>query len=105
RRPTPAPPPETPTNLAATMASDGTIRLRWKGSTAYHQSFEILRSIDGAAPVFIAATRSKTWVDVNVPPGVRTLAYHVYGVRRDTRSDRAAFTTVQFGTRSGAAAA
>lgn len=104
RRPTRAPEPVSPTDLSAHPLADGTIRLKWRGTVALNQSFEVLRSVDEGPRVFLAGMRTKEWVDQDVPAQVRSIRYQVYSVRGGKRSARATTASVRFGTREGQAA-
>lgn len=76
---TPAPPPEAPTDLSASMNADGSIRLSWKGTLAYRQFFSVWRQTPSEdAPQQIAAIAAKEFVDLTVPRG---LAQTIYSVR------------------------
>jgi hypothetical protein len=76
--PTPAGPPVAPTDLAAVMNSDGTIRLTWKGSLAQRQFFSVWRQLPSQnMPLQIGAVAAKEFTDVTVPRGLNQVVYNV----------------------------
>ncbi len=95
---TPAGPATMPTDFEADPNPDGTITLKWKGTVAQGQSFDIERSVDGGAWVFVKNTRKKNWKDTAVPTNVSGITYRIYGTRNDVRSDKSATAQVLFGT-------
>lgn len=95
---TPAGPATSPTEFSADPNPDGTITLKWKGTVAQNQSFDIERSVDGGAWIFIKNTRKKSWKDVAVPTNISGITYRIYGTRDDVRSDKPTITQVLFGT-------
>lgn len=96
--PTPAPAPTAPEMVTADPNAVGTITLKIKGSIAQNGSFHIERSVDGGPWVLVNPTRLKTWTDEAVPMNVATIAYRVFGVRDDKRSQTATSASVNFGT-------
>lgn len=96
--PKPAPPPVAPEAVTADPNATGTITLKIKGSVAQNGSFRIERSVDGGPYVLVDPTRSKTWTDTAVPMNSNVIAYRVFGVRDEKRSQTATGATVNFGT-------
>lgn len=74
----PPPPVVPPTELVADPNADGTVTLKWKGTTAFNTWFSVWRKIGSAAWDQIGSTGIKTFVDSSVPgepiPSVITYA-------------------------------
>jgi hypothetical protein len=49
-------PPAAPTNLAATVADDGTVNLTWADNSAVEESYEVQRGSSGAVGMTVVAT-------------------------------------------------
>lgn len=96
--PSPAGPATAPTEFTADPNADGTITLRWKGTIARGQTFDIERSIDGGPAAFIKNMRGKKYIDTAVPTGAVSITYRAWGVRNNVRSETSASTQVLFGT-------
>lgn len=96
--PTPAPPPEAPTDLTASMTPDGAIRLKWKGTLAYRQFFSLWRQTPSDAfPEQIASVAAKEYIDVTVPRGLTQVTYTARAHRDSAVSDPCPVLIVYFG--------
>lgn len=99
--PSPLPAPGVPTDIRATLGTDGSITLRWKaqnpqgsGGTIYN----IRRKLPGeSAPVFIGAAGSRKFVDFTIPAGTASVQYIIYGQRALSVGQPSAPFTVLFG--------
>lgn len=101
RPPSPTPPPEAPKTLHAEPLPSGQIVLRWKGSIAHGQTFQILRSVDGSPFTQVAAGRFKKWTDTRIPVGARQIQYRLTAERNGRSAVSSAFASVTFGTVDG----
>lgn len=97
RAPTPLPPAEPPTRLNADPLANGHVLVTWRGSIARHQTFDVLRSLDGGPFILLRNVRGTRLLDETVPIGTTTALYRVYGVRRNQRSIKVAQTSLCFG--------
>lgn len=96
--PAPVGAPEAPTNFVADPNADGTVTLRWKGSTANQTFFAVWRRVgnDGAW-LNIGATAAKRFIDDSVPGGVASVQYRATAQRQNFTSDPSVEATVNFG--------
>ncbi len=93
----PPPPLRRAEHFSADPAADGSIVLRWKGSTANGHFYAIHRSIDGGPFTYLGSVGARKWTDKTVPAGSRTIFYRLYTQRGDKQSTESASTTVQLG--------
>jgi hypothetical protein len=80
--PTPSPDPVAPTDLAATLVTQGAINVSWEGTLALGTFYEVQRTLDNAstwATVDSVATRSVR--DEGVPAGTPSAGYRVRAKR------------------------
>lgn len=101
RKPRPTPPPEPAENLRAEPRSDGLVTLKWEGSLAHGQTFELYRAVDRGRFVLVGSGRFKRWTDTRVPVGAREIWYRIVSQRGGRSSTQAAQTSVTFGTVDG----
>ncbi|QQS09697.1 MAG: hypothetical protein IPK69_03495 [Phycisphaerales bacterium] len=96
--PTPAGPPEAPTDLVGDPNADGTVTLNWKGSTANQTFFTIWRRI-GTSTTWtqVGAVASKTFIDATAPAGVASVRYTVRAQRNNQVSAQSVEAVVNFG--------
>jgi hypothetical protein len=97
--PTPIGPPGLPTSFNATLNFNGSLDLSWKcpnprGSTG--TMYMVWRSIDNGEITYCGGCGSRKYTDTTVPPGTRTVAYQIQGVR-STQAGPFALFTVTFG--------
>lgn len=106
--PTPAGPPEQPTNLTASLLTPFGLGLNWKGSVAQGAYFGIWRKINGESSFsFIGTTKNKSFDDTTVPAGTNSVLYYITAYR-DEFSVNSGVLSIQFsagGTTSIALAA
>lgn len=85
--PTPAGPPDTPTNVTGIINSDGAVELKWNGTLAHSTFFEVLRMIEGETTwTVLDSVGAKEFLDETVPVGTLSVQYRV-------RAKRAEFTS------------
>ena len=105
-KPTPLPPPGTPSDFTAALNPDGSLKLRWKCANpagAKGTLYQVSRrtgggGAGGAGGAFapVGATGLKSFVDPTVPAGAASVTYQVVAVR-STATGPAAQFTVNFG--------
>jgi hypothetical protein len=98
--PTPVPPPGTPSDFAATLNPDGSLKLKWKCTNprgAVGTMYQVTRRIGGSGPFHaLGGSGTKTFLDPTVPAGTASVTYQVTAVR-STATGTAAQFTVNFG--------
>jgi len=104
--PSPAPAPDTPTEISATVLGDGTIRVAWKvfqpvpGAEVYTQ---IRRRLNGVGEfTTLGDTGAKTLVDSTVPAGTHSVEYLCIAKRGEQASDPSQPVTLLLGVPSNA---
>lgn len=76
--PSPAEPPEAPSQLTATFINGGRLDLTWKGKGPQGTFYNILRRLDEAdAYASIGTTTSKSFLDETLPGGTSRVEYQV----------------------------
>lgn len=96
--PTPSGPPTPPTNLVADPNADGTVSLRWRGSTAYQTFFTVWRRIGNNTQwTQLGAVATKSFRDASVPVGTPSVVYVVRSQRNTETSAPSDETVVNFG--------
>ena len=96
--PTPAGPPEQPTELSAKILLPFGLGLAWKGSVAQGAYFGIWRRIDGESDyTLIATSKDKNYDDQTLPAGTATVSYYI-SAHRDSFTVNGAGLTIQIGT-------
>ena len=96
-------PPEAPRNVSATLLVNGVVRVRWTGSRKGGTFFEVYRTatnLDGttARPTLLTSTPDKTYIDRDLPSGLRRVDYFVQARRTGGKSDRSPLASLQFGS-------
>lgn len=95
--PTPAGPPDKPTDLEASLVLPYGIRLNWKGSAARNAYFGIFRRLPGETGfTFLQTTKDKTYDDTTIPTGVASVEYYIAAFRDPYQVNSSALA-VQFG--------
>lgn len=101
--PTPAGPPEVPTDLVGDPNADGTVTLRWKGSTANQTFFSIWRRVgNNTTWMQIGAVATKTFIDATVPGGTPSVRYYVRAQRENQLSPASDEAIVNLGMSAAA---
>lgn len=96
--PTPAGPPVPPTDVVGDPNADGTVTLKWKGSTASQTFFTVWRRTGSNTTwVQVGAVASKTFIDATVPAGTPSVRYYVRAQRNTEVSGNSDETIVNFG--------
>ncbi|HYE62940.1 MAG TPA: hypothetical protein VD997_13170 [Phycisphaerales bacterium] len=106
--PTPAGEPTPGEDVVADPNADGTVTIKWKGSTAHGQFFTVWRRVgdNGAwSQIGSIAGRVRSFVDGGVPSPVTTggasLFYMVRGQRGNQVSKESNFGVIQYGAGPG----
>jgi len=101
--PTPVGPPQTPTNITATINNFGYVTVRWKGSRAAGTQFILQRQLvpltGSPEPwTYAGTTVDNEYTDITVPTGYAAVSYRVYAQRFGGQSDASTPVTLHFGT-------
>ncbi len=112
--PTPAGPPDQPTNLGVTINPvTGGLRITWKGSVSQSAYFSIYRRTAGTSTfTLLDSTDNKFYEDGTIPENTTSVEYYVQARREDFRVDSTSLIvrfglggmTVSVGTAIGLAA-
>lgn len=95
--PTPAGPPEKPTELEASLVLPWGIGLKWKGSISQGAYFGIFRRLPGESNfTFVQTVKEKRFDDTTLPAGTASVEYFI-AVFRDTFQVNSSTLAVQFG--------
>jgi hypothetical protein len=101
----PLPPPGIPTNIAASLETDGSVTLRWKAVNPPGASgtvWTVSRKLPGEASFsFIGAAGSRIFTDETLPAGQSNVQYVVQGQRGQAVGEASAPFTVMFGHGGG----
>jgi len=101
--PTPAGPPEIPTDLVGDPNADGTVTLRWKGTTSNQTFFSIWRRTgNNTTWMQIGAVATKTFIDATVPGGTPSVRYYVRAQRNNQLSPASDEAIVNLGMSAAA---
>ncbi|XVJ60354.1 MAG: hypothetical protein HEQ23_13550 [Tepidisphaera sp.] len=96
--PSPPGPPEPPTDVVGDPNADGTVTIRWKGSTANQTFFTIWRRVGNLPQWFqIGSVALKSFRDDTVPAGVPSVSYVIRAQRNNAVSAASDEATVNFG--------
>jgi hypothetical protein len=96
--PAPPGPPVHPTDVVADPNADGTVTIRWKGSTAYQTFFTIWRRVGNSTQwLQIGSVATKSFVDASVPAGSPTVTYALRAQRNTQVSAPSDEAIVNFG--------
>jgi hypothetical protein len=97
----PAPTPTTPTEIDATLNSDGSITLTWRSHNATPSTgayFQVERKLGGETGYrVIGGAPTRTFRDTTIPAGVGAAAYIITGFRGNRRGESSQSFVVQFG--------
>lgn len=104
--PAPVGPPDAPTNVVADPNADGTVSIRWKGTTANQTFFTLWRRTTpapGSSTEWssLGATAAKNFIDATVPSGVAGVEYRVTAQRQTFISQPSTTVAVNFGGGAG----
>ncbi|KAA0215859.1 MAG: hypothetical protein DYG94_06800 [Leptolyngbya sp. PLA3] len=95
--PTPAGPPDMPTDLTATFIFPWGIRLTWKGSVAQSAYFGVFRRLPGETNFTMIKTFKDKWFDdTTLPTGISSVEYYIAAFR-DSYQVNSAALGLQFG--------
>ncbi len=95
--PTPAGPPEQPTELAANFLLPFGIGLSWKGSVAQGAYFGIWRRLDGENEFTLVATsKEKSFDDQTLPAGAASVSYYI-SAHRESFTVNGSALSIQIG--------
>jgi hypothetical protein len=107
--PTPAAPPQVPTDIRRTIEPDGAVTLKWSGRGPVGTVYNVTRKLaTEAAFSFVGQGNAsdKSFTDATVAPGTVSATYIIQGVRGDLVGLQSQPVTVYFGAAgSGAMAA
>jgi hypothetical protein len=97
--PSPAGPPEQPTNLGAAInPTTGALRLTWTGSVGQSAYFSIFRRAgEGSAFTMLDSTDAKFFEDASIPANTTSVEYYVQARRESFRVDSTSLV-VRFGS-------
>lgn len=96
--PVPAGPPEAPTEVVGDPNADGTVTIKWKGSTASQTFFSIWRKVgNNTTWTQLGSVATKTFLDVTVPGGTPSVRYYVRAQRNNQLSPASDECVVNFG--------
>ncbi len=96
--PMPAGVPVAPTMVVADPNADGTVTVKWKGSTASQTFFTIWRRIGNSTTwTQLNSVATKSYRDVTVPGGTPTVTYFVRAQRNNQVSPASDEAVVNFG--------
>jgi hypothetical protein len=97
--PSPAGPPEAPTDIVGDPNADGTVTVRWRGSLRSQTFFTVWRKIGSAGSfVQIGAVAAKAFIDTGVPQGVASVSYIIRAQRNNLVSQPSTEAVVNFGS-------
>jgi hypothetical protein len=95
--PTPAGPPDQPTDLEADVRLPFGLKLKWKGSVSQSAYFSIWRKLSTETSYsMIKTTSDKSFEDVTVPGGIDSVSYYI-AARRDDFTVNGASLSISFG--------
>jgi hypothetical protein len=97
-RTNPPGPPVPPTDVTADPNADGTVTIKWKGSTPYQTFFTVRRRVGNSTQwLQIGSVATKSFVDASVPPGSPTVTYALRAQRNTHVSASSDEAIVNFG--------
>ena len=99
--PSPAPPPEQPVALTASLGGDGSVTISFAGRGAVGTVWEISRKLAGETSfkhLGHADVATKSFTDTTVTAGVATAMYQIRGIRGSLTGPASFPLTVQFGS-------
>lgn len=96
--PTPSGPPAAPTNVVADPNADGTVTIKWKGSTSNQTFFSVWRRVGNNTQWSqIGSVATKSFIDATVPAGTPTATYFIRAQRFNEVSAASDEAVVNFG--------
>lgn len=96
--PTPSGPPKVPTDVIADPNADGTVTIKWKGSTANQTFFSVWRRVGNSTQwTQIGSVATKSFIDASVPAGSPTVTYFIRAQRFNEVSAASDEAIVNFG--------
>lgn len=96
--PVPAGPPKAPANVTADPNADGTVTVKWVGSTANQTFFTIWRRVGNSTTwAQLASVATKSFIDTTVPAGTPSVTYFVRAQRNSQVSPASDECIVNFG--------
>lgn len=96
--PTPPGPPTPPVDVVADPNADGTVTIKWKGSTSYQTFFTVWRRVGNNTQwTQIGAVATKSFRDDSVPPGSPSATYVIRSQRNAQVSAASDEAVVNFG--------
>lgn len=96
--PTPSGPPAAPTSVIADPNADGTVTIKWKGSTANQTFFSVWRRVGNSTQwTQIGSVATKSFIDATVPAGSPTATYFIRAQRFNEVSPASDEAIVNFG--------
>jgi hypothetical protein len=100
--PSPAPPPDAPTNLNATLEGNGAITLSWKitrPAPTAQVTTRIYRQLDGAGSfTWVGDTVAKKYTDTALPAGTTSVKYQLQATAGGQDGPFTFPITIQFGS-------
>ena len=95
--PSPAGPPDQPTDLSATLLPGGGLRLKWKGSVSQGAYFSVYRKLEGETSfTLLKSPKDKQFDDLAIPNGTGNVVYYIQAIR-DTYTVDSGWFQVNFG--------
>lgn len=96
--PTPSGPPAAPTNVTADPNADGTVTIKWRGSTRNQTFFSVWRRVGNNTQwTQIGSVATKTFIDSTVPAGSPSATYLIRAQRFNEVSAASDEAIVNFG--------
>jgi len=96
--PTPAGPPEKPTELAVGLLPSGGLHLTWKGTLSQSAYFSVYRKAEAESSfTLLDSPADKFFDDTTIPAGANNVTYYIQARRDSFRVDSAWFQ-VNFGS-------
>jgi hypothetical protein len=101
--PTPAGPPDQPTELAASILLPFGIGLSWKGSVSQSAYFAVWRRLQGEVSfTMIDTTKDKAFEDRTLPDATASVEYYIAAIR-DTFTVNSSTLSIQIGSNAAGA--
>lgn len=96
--PQPAGPPVAPDMVTADPNADGTVTVKWRGSTANQTFFSVWRKVGNSTTWSqLGSVATKSFLDVTVPGGTPTVTYFIRAQRNNQVSPASDEAVVNFG--------
>lgn len=96
--PTPPGPPVPPTDVTGDPNADGTVTVKWKGSTAYQTFFTVWRRVGNSTQwTQVGSVATKSFLDDSVPAGSPSVTYVIRSQRNTQVSPASDEAVVNFG--------